>query len=86
MEVQSIYRLECFKEALKKSLRNQAEKAHLKKYEYVKDFIVETDNLSDSGQGFSVENGLMTPTFKLRRPQLVQKYRERLEALYSTSA
>jgi len=31
---------------------------------------------------FTVENDLMTPTFKIKRHPVVQKYREKLTALY----
>jgi len=31
---------------------------------------------------FTVENELMTPTFKLRRPNLTKKYKEALDKMY----
>jgi long-chain acyl-CoA synthetase len=34
---------------------------------------------------FSIENDMMTPTLKLRRARIVEKWRAALEALYSTS-
>ncbi|CAD7700609.1 unnamed protein product [Ostreobium quekettii] len=33
---------------------------------------------------FSVENDCLTPTFKLKRPQLLRKYEKEIEALYSS--
>jgi long-chain acyl-CoA synthetase len=33
---------------------------------------------------FTVENGLMTPTLKLRRHLIVKAYRELLEGLYGS--
>ena len=33
---------------------------------------------------FSVENDLVTPTFKLRRPQLLKKYTEHVDTMYAT--
>ncbi len=35
-------------------------------------------------EGFSVENGLLTPTLKLRRARIVEKYRQEIEAMYGT--
>jgi long-chain acyl-CoA synthetase len=32
---------------------------------------------------FGIENGLLTPTLKLRRPLIVKAYRELLESLYA---
>ena len=32
---------------------------------------------------WTVENALMTPTLKLRRPQLMQKYAAEIEAMYA---
>ena len=36
-------------------------------------------------QGFNVPNGLLTPTFKLKRPQLKQKYMDEIKKLYATN-
>jgi long-chain acyl-CoA synthetase len=35
-----------------------------------------------SSEAFSVENGLLTPTFKSKRPQLFQRYKEKIDELY----
>ena len=32
---------------------------------------------------FSLENGLMTPTFKVKRPQSKTKFQKQLDAMYS---
>jgi long-chain acyl-CoA synthetase len=32
---------------------------------------------------FSVENELLTPSFKLKRPQLQKKYQAQIDALYA---
>ena len=33
-------------------------------------------------QGFSIENDCLTPTFKLKRPQLLKRYGEQVDAMY----
>jgi long-chain acyl-CoA synthetase len=33
-------------------------------------------------QLFSVENGLMTPTFKLKRPQAAAAFQDNIDAMY----
>ena len=57
-------------------------KSSFKKYEAIKDCIIEAKELNDLGQGFTVDNNLMTPSFKLKRPQLKAKYSAALDALY----
>jgi len=54
----------------------------LKKFERVKDIMIEY-NLDNLLQGFNVENNLLTPSFKLKRPILLKKYVEGLQALYT---
>lgn len=61
--------------AVLKSLAEAAKDAGLKGFEKVKAVYVE-------GEPFSVENDLLTPTFKLRRPQLKERYKEQITALY----
>lgn len=71
-----------FKKEVMSQLLAQAKKAKLKKYEYIKDIIFETE-LNDLGMGFHVDNNLSTPTFKLKRPQLNIKYKARLDGMYA---
>jgi len=54
----------------------------LKKFERVKDIMIEY-NLDNLLQGFNVENNLLTPSFKLKRPILLKKYVEGLQDLYT---
>jgi len=54
----------------------------LKRFERVKDIQLEFE-IDDLLQGFNVDNGLMTPTFKKKRPQLKEKYKEQLKQLYT---
>eukprot|EP00484_Ammonia_sp_Unknown_P029857 CAMPEP_0197049500 /NCGR_PEP_ID=MMETSP1384-20130603/24626_1 /TAXON_ID=29189 /ORGANISM="Ammonia sp." /LENGTH=734 /DNA_ID=CAMNT_0042481783 /DNA_START=61 /DNA_END=2265 /DNA_ORIENTATION=- len=54
----------------------------LERFERIKDIHVEAQ-LDSLLQGFSVENGTMTPTFKLKRPQLLARYVEPIKQLYA---
>ena len=49
---------------------------NLTKIEKIKKFIV-------INKQFSIENGFMTPTLKLKRYKIVQEYRNELEKLYN---
>jgi long-subunit acyl-CoA synthetase (AMP-forming) len=49
--------------------------SQLKGFEIVKDVYV-------CAEPFSVENDLLTPTFKLRRPQAHEKFKPQIEAMY----
>jgi len=52
-----------------------AKEEKLKGFEQMKDIVLEAEP-------FSVEDELMTPTFKLKRPQLQAKYQKRVDAMY----
>ena len=66
------------KDINKETIDNEVEKvnARLSKIEKIKKFIV-TD------KQFSIENGFMTPTLKLKRYKIVQEYKNELEKLYN---
>ena len=59
-----------------KSIQEQSRAAKLFGFEQVKAVHL-------TPEVFSVENGLMTPTFKLKRPQLKAQYQNVLHALYA---
>ena len=48
---------------------------NLSKIERIKKFIVIKDQ-------FTIENGLITPTLKLKRYKIIKKYKNELENLY----
>ena len=48
---------------------------NLSKIEKIKKFVVIKDQ-------FTIENGLITPTLKLKRYKIIQKYKKELENLY----
>jgi len=62
-----------FHEALRTTVDRVNER--LSPIEQVRRFII-------AGEGFSTDNGLMTPTLKPRRHMITERYGEQLEALY----
>ena len=65
--------LEPFHDALRTAVDRA--NARLSPTEQVRRFMI-------AGEGFTVDNGLMTPTLKARRHMITEVYGERLEALY----
>ena len=59
-------------------IKNEIEKTNkeLNKIEKIKKFIV-------INKQFSIENGFMTPTLKLKRHKIIQEYKKELEKLYN---
>ncbi|NXJ08442.1 ACSL5 ligase, partial [Odontophorus gujanensis] len=64
------------KKAILEDLVRLGKAAGLKSFEQVKDLYIHTEL-------FSVENGLLTPTLKAKRPELVKVFQKQIEALYS---
>lgn len=71
-----------FTGAILEQLEELRVKYKFKKYEAITKVVVDVSELNELGQGFHVENNLMTPSFKLKRPQLKEKYGSQLESLY----
>lgn len=82
MSLESIVSAPAFKKDVIEQLEELRVEAKFKKYEKIVDVIFEITGLNDLGQGFHVDNDLMTPSFKLRRPQLRDRYKDALDKLY----
>eukprot|EP00285_Hemiselmis_virescens_P006971 CAMPEP_0173389900 /NCGR_PEP_ID=MMETSP1356-20130122/13899_1 /TAXON_ID=77927 ORGANISM="Hemiselmis virescens, Strain PCC157" /NCGR_SAMPLE_ID=MMETSP1356 /ASSEMBLY_ACC=CAM_ASM_000847 /LENGTH=701 /DNA_ID=CAMNT_0014347181 /DNA_START=23 /DNA_END=2128 /DNA_ORIENTATION=+ len=39
--------------------------------------------VNELGQGFTIEDELLTPTMKLKRPQLLKRYQKKIDAMYA---
>lgn len=70
----------CTNEGARKYVQQELEKSGradgLKGFEIVKSVHLTSDT-------FTVENDLMTPSFKLKRPQLKKAYKETLATMYA---
>ena len=56
--------------------------AKLRGFELPKEIDFET-NVNELGQGFQIDNDCLTPTMKLRRPQLLKRYQKQVDAMYA---
>ncbi|POI30485.1 hypothetical protein CIB84_005765, partial [Bambusicola thoracicus] len=65
------------KKAILEDLVRLGKAAGLKSFEQVKDLYIHTEL-------FSVENGLLTPTLKAKRAELVKVFQKQIDALYSS--
>ncbi|KFR00913.1 Long-chain-fatty-acid--CoA ligase 5 [Opisthocomus hoazin] len=65
------------KKAILEDMVRLGKEAGLKSFEQVKDVYLHTEM-------FSVENGLLTPTLKAKRAELVKLFKKQIEALYSS--
>lgn len=62
-------------------LKTYGKAAKLHGFEIPQAAFVETD-INDLGQGFTIENDCLTPTFKLKRPQLLKRYLDKINVMY----
>lgn len=47
-------------------------------------FLVKVKNIYVHNEMFSIENGLLTPTLKARRPELKEFFKKKIDELYSS--
>merc|ERR1719230_353271 len=59
----------------------EAKAAKLKTFELPQAVVLEAQ-VNDLNQGFSIENDCLTPTFKLKRPQLLKRYQVQVDEMY----
>ena len=68
---------EQLKSAILSDIRSQSKAGNLNSLETVKAIHVDSEQ-------FAVENGLLTPTFKMKRKQMKEKYEREIEKLYAS--
>ena len=69
------------KEFILAEMQAEGKAAKLKTFELPKAVHLVSE-LNELNQGFSIENDCLTPTFKLKRPQLLKRYAEQVDAMY----
>eukprot|EP00210_Caulerpa_lentillifera_P003470 g3311.t1 len=65
-------------QVLQKVLDGKGKEKQLKGFEFVRKIHIDPEQ-------FSVDNDLMTPTFKLKRPQLQKKYQTTIDQIYAAN-
>ncbi|KAJ3113550.1 hypothetical protein HDU96_003287 [Phlyctochytrium bullatum] len=70
---------EKFRQLVQKDMDKKAKSAKLRGFEVVKAIYLEPEF-------FSIQNGMLTPTFKLKRNEAAKKYREVIDKLYEEIA
>ena len=76
MSYEAICRSEVLHEAIQDDLRRLYAASGLRGFERIEKFTIDSE-------GWSVDNGMLTPTFKLVRKQLQKHYQEAINGLYS---
>lgn len=66
------------------NLRDLEAETDLKRFEKIRDIMIEF-HIDELLQGFNVDNNCLTPTFKMKRPQLLKRYVEELKELYAAN-
>jgi long-chain acyl-CoA synthetase len=69
------------KELILGEMQAEGKAAKLKTFELPKAVHLVSE-LNELNQGFSIENDCLTPTFKLKRPQLLKKFGEQVDMMY----
>jgi long-chain acyl-CoA synthetase len=66
---------------LLENMKEMGKREKLKTFELI--FAIHLEySLNDLKQGFSVDNDCLTPTFKLKRVQLKERYKPVIDAMY----
>jgi long-chain acyl-CoA synthetase len=68
---------------LMREINELVKEAKLKGFEVPKAFHVE-GSVNELGQGFTIENDCLTPTFKLKRPALQRRYQAQINEMYES--
>lgn len=70
------------KEIVGKDIKKLEATSGLQSFEKIRDFYIEHD-IDELLQGFNVARDTLTPTFKMRRPQLLRYYVEQIKKMYA---
>lgn len=81
-ELGEIVKIKEFKTQILSEIETMRKQCGFVGYERVADVIVEIEGINELGQGFNVDNDMMTPTMKLKRSKVAQAYKLKIEQLY----
>mmetsp|Transcript_17633 Transcript_17633/g.30373 ORF Transcript_17633/g.30373 Transcript_17633/m.30373 type:complete len:671 (+) Transcript_17633:24-2036(+) len=70
------------KKAILEDLTAVGKANKIKGFEFVKAIFVEA-RVNELGQGFNIDNDCLTPSFKMKRPQLQKRYQAEIDKLYA---
>mmetsp|Transcript_16852 Transcript_16852/g.42513 ORF Transcript_16852/g.42513 Transcript_16852/m.42513 type:complete len:811 (-) Transcript_16852:294-2726(-) len=80
--LQDVCKSEAIKSFIYADMKLLATEAGVKGYEMPKDICLEGE-VNGLGQGFNIDNDCLTPTLKMRRPQLQKRYQAKIDAMYA---
>mmetsp|Transcript_33009 Transcript_33009/g.43448 ORF Transcript_33009/g.43448 Transcript_33009/m.43448 type:complete len:776 (-) Transcript_33009:356-2683(-) len=75
--LETVYKSEKFIKAITESIAETAKQEKLKGFEKVKKFHL-------NAEAFSADNGLLTPTFKLKRPEAKKFFQKEIDTMYGS--
>jgi len=74
-DIQSWIQNEKVKKAIMADIEKVGKEAKLQGFEFIKEVHLTTDT-------FTVDNDMMTPSFKLRRAQILKAYQKQVDEMY----
>ena len=76
----------CFADEVEATTHEQALRDVLKRYNHDKSPVLQIRKGVVMSEPCSMENGLLTPTHKIKRPQVIRLYQSQVDALYMTKS
>jgi len=74
----------CFADGIEKTAYEQVLRDVLKRYNQDKSPVLQIRKALVMTEPCTMEHGLLTPTHKIKRPQVIRLYQSQIDALYTT--